>query len=101
MSASRYGRGNLNRLARFAAVIALAVTIAPDGSKAQTRKSTAAPVERSQPTAPDAARLVVPDSQGLAVLIQNSLIALNHANLTGNYSVLRDLAAPGFQKLNS
>jgi hypothetical protein len=44
---------------------------------------------------------LVPDSQGLTVLIQNTLIALNHANLTGNYSVLHDLAAPGFQKLNS
>jgi hypothetical protein len=44
---------------------------------------------------------LVPDSEGLAILIYNSLIALNHANLTGNYSVLRDLAAPGFQKLNS
>ncbi len=28
------------------------------------------------------------------------LIAIDHANRTGNYSVLRDLAAPGFQKRN-
>jgi hypothetical protein len=43
---------------------------------------------------------MVPDSQGLAVLIHNSLIALNHANLTGNYSVLRDWPRQ-IQKLNS
>jgi hypothetical protein len=31
------------------------------------------------------------------MLIFSSLIALNQANLTGNYSVLRDIGAPGFQ----
>jgi hypothetical protein len=101
MRAARGGRAGLTRFSRIAAAIALAVTIVPDATMAQTRKSAAAPVERTQPTAPAAAKLLVPDSQGLAVLIQNSLIALNHANLTGNYTVLRDLAAPGFQKLNS
>jgi hypothetical protein len=43
----------------------------------------------------------VPDAYRLAILIHTSLIALNQANLTGNYSVLRDLAAPGFQSANS
>jgi hypothetical protein len=81
-------------------VIALAVTIVPGAMMAQTKKEPAGPVDRTTPTAPAVAKLLVPDSQGLVVLIQNSLIALNHANLTGNYSVLRDLAAPGFQKLN-
>lgn len=84
-----------------AAVIAFAVAIVPGTTAAQTRKQPAGPVDRTVPIAPAAAKSLVPDSQGLAVLIQNSLIALNHANLTGNFSVLRDLAAPGFQKLNS
>jgi hypothetical protein len=101
MGASRYAWASLTRFSRVTAVIALAFTIAPDAAMAQTKKAPAAPVERTQPTPPAAAKLLVPDSQGLAVLIQNSLIALNHANLTGNYTVLRDLAAPGFQKLNS
>jgi hypothetical protein len=101
MRGPRCGRASLTRLSRVAAVIALAVTIVPHATMAQTKKAPAAPVERTQPTAPAPSKLLVPDSQGLAVLIQNSLIALNHANLTGNYTVLRDLAAPGFQKLNS
>jgi hypothetical protein len=42
-----------------------------------------------------------PDHNKLAILIHTSLIALNQANLTGNYSVLRDLGAPGFQSVNS
>lgn len=82
-------------------MIAFAVATAPGTTAAQTRKQPADAVDRTVPIAPVTAKSLVPDSQGLAVLIQNSLIALNHANLTGNFSVLRDLAAPGFQKLNS
>jgi hypothetical protein len=44
--------------------------------------------------------VAVPDANKLAILIHTSLIALNQANLTGNYSVLRDLGAPGFQQAN-
>jgi hypothetical protein len=35
------------------------------------------------------------------VLIRSTLLAANHANLTGNYSVLRDLGTPNFQETNS
>jgi hypothetical protein len=34
-------------------------------------------------------------------LIRSTLMALNDANRTGNYTVLRDLAAPGFQAGNT
>jgi hypothetical protein len=43
----------------------------------------------------------VPDSLTIAKLIWSSLAALDHANRTGNYSVLRDLGAPSFQANNS
>jgi hypothetical protein len=43
----------------------------------------------------------LPDSPTMVSLIRSSIIALNQANLTGNYSVLRDLSAPGFQQGNS
>lgn len=43
----------------------------------------------------------VPGREALTILIRNSVIALNQANLTGNYTVLRDLAAPGFRATNS
>ena len=38
--------------------------------------------------------------QGL-YLIRSTLLTLNDANRSGNYTVLRDLAAPGFQAKNS
>ena len=34
-------------------------------------------------------------------LIRTTLLALNNANQTGNYTVLRDLAAPSFRERNS
>ena len=35
------------------------------------------------------------------LLIKNALISVNQGNLTGNYTVLRDLASPGFRGRNS
>jgi hypothetical protein len=43
---------------------------------------------------------VAPDRFETARLVWTTLIAVDHANRTGNYSVLRDLAAPGFQRAN-
>ena len=37
------------------------------------------------------------DRNGVLMLIRSSLLALDHANKTGNYTVLRDIGAPGFQ----
>lgn len=37
------------------------------------------------------------DRNGVIMLIRSSLLALDHANKTGNYTVLRDIGAPGFQ----
>jgi hypothetical protein len=48
-----------------------------------------------------AAPPAMPTDDVLLMLIQSYLIALNQANATGNYTVLRDLAAPGFQEVNS
>jgi hypothetical protein len=41
------------------------------------------------------------DRNGLLILLKSTLIALDQANKTGNYSVLRDLAAPGFAAANN
>jgi hypothetical protein len=46
-------------------------------------------------------RLAMPTDDKLIMLINSSLIALNQANATGNYTVLREIAAPGFQQANS
>jgi len=45
--------------------------------------------------------LVVPPDLQLTIMIRTTLIAYNHANQTGNYSVLRDLGSPSFQKANT
>jgi hypothetical protein len=37
------------------------------------------------------------DRNGVIILIRSTLLALDQANKTGNYTVLRDLGAPGFQ----
>ena len=37
------------------------------------------------------------DRNGVMILIRSTLLALDHANKAGNYTVFRDLAAPAFQ----
>lgn len=37
------------------------------------------------------------DRNGVLMLVRSALLALDHANKTGNYTVLRDIGAPGFQ----
>ena len=41
------------------------------------------------------------DRNGVLILVRSTLLALDHANQTGNYTVLRDLGAPGFQAANT
>jgi hypothetical protein len=41
------------------------------------------------------------DKQLVAVLLRTTLVALHQANVTGNYTILRDLAAPTFQQKNT
>ena len=53
------------------------------------------------PATANAAAPSVPDDYKLELLIRTTIIAVNQANATGNYSVLRDLAAPGFQDANN
>jgi hypothetical protein len=44
---------------------------------------------------------VLPGVDGLLYLIRSTLLTLNDANRSGNYTVLRDLAAPDFQAKNT
>jgi hypothetical protein len=53
---------------------------------------------QAQPTEP---RLMVPSDDVLLIMIRAMLIAVDQANVTGNYNVLRDMAAPGFREANS
>ena len=70
---------------------ALAVTIA-SGVRAQQSKP--------EPKPPPAAHAPTPaliDRNGVLILIRSTLLALDQANKTGNYTVLRDLGSPDFQ----
>ena len=51
-------------------------------------------IEKRQ-TEPVAANI---DRNGILILVRSTLLALDHANKTGNYTVLRDLGAPGLQE---
>ncbi len=52
------------------------------------------------PTAPVSNQL---DEERTAavILLKNAILAVNQGNLTGNYTVLRDLASPSFRERNS
>ena len=53
-----------------------------------------APKPPAQAAAPQPAQI---DRNGVLILIRSTILALDQANKTGNYTVLRDLGAPGFQ----
>lgn len=86
-----------------AALLMLALTYAfADISAAKTKSKERKEVQtQGKSDSPAPSQILVPDSDGIIILIDNTIIALSHANLTGDYSVLRALGAPEFQKLNS
>jgi hypothetical protein len=60
-------------------------------ANAQAQPKAAAPAPQAAPTPAQI------DRNGVLILIRSALIALDQGNKTGNYTVLRDLGAPGFQ----
>jgi hypothetical protein len=75
------------------ALLLTLLTCASHGeTRAQAQRPKAAPAET--PAAPKPAQI---DRNGVLILVRSALLALDQANKTGNYTVLRDLGAPGFQ----
>lgn len=67
-------------------------------AQAQAPKQAAPPhTQPKAPAPPPAPHPAQIDRNGVMILIRETLIALDQANKTGNYTVLRDLGAPGFQ----
>ncbi|RHW17892.1 hypothetical protein D1610_05105 [Sphingomonas gilva] len=60
----------------------------------------AGPAPAQQQTSAPASNVPVPGELELSKLIWSTMAAVDHANQAGNYSVLRDLSAPGFQVNN-
>lgn len=70
------------------------------GSPAQPARSTKAAVPPPRPANPAPNAQASSDIQSL-FLVRTTLMALNDANRTGNYTVLRDIAGPSFRERNS
>ena len=46
-------------------------------------------------------QVVIPEAEKIVLLVRNTLITLNNALQTGNFTVLRDMGAPGFRDANT
>ncbi len=90
---------------RFAAVCLVAALAAPPSVSAQpgkpaTKSNSQHQQQAQQPQQPAPSGPAIPDAYKLNLLIRSSIIALNQANQTGNYTVLQDLGAPAFRAAN-
>jgi hypothetical protein len=74
-------------LGRAAMALAIAALASLPLAKAE-------PAAKAEQQAPKPAQI---DRNGVLMLVRSTLLALDQANKTGNYTVLRDLGAPGFQ----
>jgi hypothetical protein len=91
---------SLPRLLAVGVIVLISVTagaimvMAWPAAEAQAPKQQPAPKQQQQPPAPKPAQI---DRNGVLILIRSTLLALDQANKTGNYTVLRDLGSPDFQ----
>jgi hypothetical protein len=70
----------------------------PDAATKDPRTGQIPPASAVTPQAPEPG---FPTVEQVLYLIRSTLLTLNDANRSGNYSVLRDLAAPDFQVRNT
>ena len=102
------------RLPRYptirAIVLLCALGIAPFGAAVgqeaqKTENPSPEAAQKESPTPPQQAAkppaIGVPPVKNLLIMIRTTLVALHQANITNNYSVLRDLGAPSFQQANT
>lgn len=74
-------------------------TVVIDAARSHTGQTPApSPVAARTPAMPQRA---APSAEQALYLVRSTITALDHANRTGNYAVLRDMAAPSFQRRNS
>jgi hypothetical protein len=80
-------------------VIALPAVFSSEAQAQTENKLPAAkPSAAKKPEAPQENQQLTIDGNQLALLIKSTIIAVQHANQTGNYSVLRDLGTPVFRE---
>ena len=73
----------------------------PGAGHAQEAGKRATPSAAAPASAPQTPQLVMPDAERIVLLVRTSLLTLNDALQTGNFTVLRDVAAPSFSQANS
>ena len=94
------------RIACFATTIVLSLG-GPAWAQQPQQKGPAPPpaaVKHAVPAinkSPPQPTIAVPQPEILLILVRSALIALDHANRTGNYTVLRELGGPGLQQNSS
>jgi hypothetical protein len=81
----------------LAAAMAVALPLPASAQAPQAQKPAAPAAPQNAP----GARLPVPPAETLVLLIRMSLLTLNDALQTGNYTVLRDRGSPAFREANS
>ena len=89
-SASRPGPGRVAPARLLLAALALALPA--EAALGQPRAAGPAPAPVAAP---------VPDQRSALGMVWSMMAAVDHANRTGNYSVLRDLGTPAFQANNN
>lgn len=87
------------RSTSVALVILVAGSVTTVAQQPKSAPSPAAPAPAPQP--PPAAKPASIDRNGTLMLVRSTLLALDQANKTGNYTVLRDIGAPGFRSANT
>jgi hypothetical protein len=75
-------------------ILMLVTVVAANSSIRPSQAQQSKPAPPAAQAAPKPAQI---DRNGVLILIRSALIALDQGNKTGNYTVLRDLGAPGFQ----
>jgi hypothetical protein len=73
-----------------------AATAKPAAKPLTTGATTNAPAAAARPPSPP--QVAMPDANKIVLLLRTSLLTLNDALRSGNYSVLRDTAAPSLQQ---
>ena len=96
MASRRGGGGALSQpirlLARAMAATTLSLLLALPAGRASAQTETLQKADRAQPAKP-----VAIDRNGVIILVRTTLLALDQANRTVNYSVLRDLGSSAFR----
>jgi hypothetical protein len=92
-------------VASVAALFLAGVSARPGPLRAQGAPESQTSPQQAKPDQPQSqttpAQQTLPSDRKIAMMIFSTLIALNQANATGNYSVLRDMAAPDFQSAHT